>query len=170
MSEKIIPEESKASLLSLKTREKIEHWLKKYPSKQRQSALLSSLMFAQEENNGWLTKDLMDAVADYLQIPRIAAYEAANFYSLYDLEPVGRHKIYLCTNISCFLRGSDKIADYLKKRLEIDFEGTTLDGRFTLKKAECLAACAGAPMMQVDKTYHLDLTPEKVDEILAQYE
>jgi NADH-quinone oxidoreductase subunit E len=160
----------KTNLLSTAVKEEIDHWLQKYPVDQRQSALLSALMLAQEENKGWLTTDLMDAVADYLQIPRIVAYEVANFYSLYDLEPVGKNKIYLCNNISCMLRGSEQIAKHLQNRLQIDFEQTTKDGKFTLKHAECLAACAGAPMMQVNKTYYENLTPEKVDEILAQYE
>lgn len=162
--------ESKSNLLSQSVKTEIDHWLQKYPKEQRQSALLSALMLVQEENKGWLTTDLMDAVADYLRIPRIAAYEVANFYSLYDLEPVGKNKIYLCNNISCMLRGSNQIAKHLQDRLQIDFEQTTKDGKFTLKHAECLAACAGAPMMQVNKTYYENLTPEKVDEILAQYE
>jgi NADH-quinone oxidoreductase subunit E len=99
-------------------------------------------------------------------MPPIAVYEVATFYSMYDLEPVGRHKVCVCTNISCLLNGSDHIVEHLERKLGIKLGETTADGRITLKEVECLGACAGAPMMQVDKTYHEHLTPAKVDEIL----
>lgn len=153
-------------ILSEKICREIDHWTSKYPPERKQSAVLPALLAAQEENKGWLSTDILDAVADYLDMPRIAVYEVATFYSMYDLKPVGRHKIYLCTNVSCMLSGSKKIADHLKKRLGVRFGETTTDGKFTLKEAECLAACAGAPMFQIDKEYYENLTPEKVDEIL----
>lgn len=147
-------------------RKSIDHWVTKYPSDQKRSAVMAALRIVQESQGGWLTTEAMDAVADYLEMPRIAAYEVATFYGMYDLEAVGTHKIYLCTNISCMLRGCDKIADHLKQRLGVEFGETTEDGKFTLKEAECLAACGGAPMMQVDQAYHENLTPDKIDEIL----
>lgn len=148
----------------------IEHWVAKYPEDQRRSAVMAALRIVQDAQGGWLRPEAMDAVAEYLDMPKIAVYEVATFYTMYDLAPVGRHKVSVCTNISCMLRGSDKIAGHLKSRLGIDFGETTPDGRVTLKEAECLAACRGAPMMQVDKTYHENLTPEKVDEILEGLE
>lgn len=153
--------------LSAQARSEIDKWIAKYPEDQKQSAVLASLQIVQKENGGWLTDELLEAVADYLAMPKIAVFEVATFYSLYDLQPVGRHKIYLCTNISCMLAGCEKIEHHLKQRLGINFNETTADGKFTLKEAECLAACVGAPMMQIDDKYYENLTPEKIDEILA---
>ena len=155
-------------LLSQQTRDEIDTWLKKYPADQKRSAVLTALHLAQAQNNGWLSEEMMDAVAAYLDMPKIAVYEVATFYSMYELAPVGKHKINLCTNISCMLRGSEKIADHLKQKLKIDFGETTEDGKFTLKEVECLGACVGAPMMQIDKDYHEHLTTETVDNILEK--
>ncbi len=143
----------------------ISHELEKYPADQRQSALLAALRIAQDEH-GWLSGELIEQVAGIIGIPPIKAYEVATFYSMYDLGPTGRHKVCLCTNISCMLRGSDEIAAHLRQKLGIGFGETTADGRFTLKEVECLAACAGAPMMQIGRDYYEDLTPDKVDRIL----
>jgi NADH-quinone oxidoreductase subunit E len=156
--------------LSPSVREQIDGWVAKYPADKKQSAVLSALMVTQENHGGWLTREHIDAVADYLQMPRIAAYEVATFYSMYDLKPVGRYKIGLCTNISCMLAGCDRIAEHLKKRLNIDFGETTADGRFTLKSVECLGACIEAPVIHLNKKYHEKLTPEKVDKILDELE
>lgn len=146
----------------------IEHWLAKYPPDQRQSALLPALHIVQDENNGFLTEELMDAVADYLGIPKIEVYGVATFYKMFETEKVGEHKICVCSSISCMLRGSENIEHHLQKRLGIKLGETTPDGRFTLKEAECLAACCNAPAMMIDKTYYEDLTCEKVDQILEQ--
>lgn len=154
--------------LSPEITQQIDKILAKFPHDQRQSAVISALMLVQKQNNGWLTTELMDLVADYIGMPKIAVYEVASFYTLFDLHPVGKHKIYLCTNISCMLRGSEDIAKYLQAKLQINFNETTADGKFTLKSAECMAACGGAPMMQLDDTYHEDLTYEKIDSILAE--
>jgi NADH-quinone oxidoreductase subunit E len=108
----------------------------------------------------------MDAVADYLEIPHIAAYEVATFYTMYNLKPVGEHVINICTNISCMLRGSKEIVEHLNKRLSVKFGETTTDNKFTLIEVECQGACAGAPMFEVDKVFHENLTPEKVDTII----
>ena len=108
----------------------------------------------------------MDAVAEYLNMPPIAVYEVATFYSMYELEPVGRHKICVCTNISCMLCGSDNIVGRLTEKLGIKLGETTPDGRFTLKEVECLGACVDAPMFQIGDTYYGNLTAEKIDKIL----
>lgn len=165
----MIESEITTSLISENARSEIDKWLEKYPANQKRSAVLFALRVVQEENGGWLTKDLMIAVADYLELPHIAVYEVATFYSMYDLEPVGRNKIKICTSISCMLRGSDKIISHLHDRLGININETTPDGLFTLKEVECLAACGNAPALQVnDKAYIEDVTPEKIDLILDE--
>ncbi len=139
----------------------------KYPQEQKRSALLAALREVQHENHGFLTIESMDAVADYLNLPPIAVYEVASFYSMLETEPVGCHSVSVCTNISCLLRGAEAIVEHVEKRLGVKTGETTLDGRIFLKREEeCLAACCGAPMMMVDHRYHEDLTPGKVDEIL----
>ena len=167
MSAKMQPG-SLAELITPESRTLIDRWIAKYPPEQRQAAVMAALNIVQQQNGGWLTTELMDAVAEYLDMPRIAVYEVASFYTLYDLEPVGRHKIYVCTNISCMLCGSDVIVEHLQKKLGIKLGETTADGKFRLKESECLAACGGAPMFMVDRTYYENLTPEKVDAILAR--
>ena len=161
----------KSDLLSAHARAEIDHWLTRYPAERKQSAVLAALREAQHENGGYLTTELMDAVADYLDLPPIAVYEVASFYSMYELKPVGRHNIAVCTNISCLLRGSETVLGYIEKKLGIQLGESTPDGKFYLKKEEeCLAACCGAPMMQVDHVYYENLTPEKVDRILDSLE
>ena len=154
-------------LLSEHTREAIDHWRAKYPPERRRSAVLAALREAQHQNEGYLTPDLMDAVAVYLDLPAIYVYEAASFYSMFETEPVGRHSVSVCTNISCMLCGADDIVAHIEKKLGIKTGESTSDGRIYLKREEeCLAACCGAPMMMVDHVYYEDLTPERVDEIL----
>lgn len=159
---------SLVDLITAESRAQIDRWISKYPPEQKQAAVMAALNIVQQQNGGWLTTELMDAVAEYLQMPRIAVYEVASFYTLYDLEAVGRHKIYVCTNISCMLCGSGTIVEHLQKKLGIKLGETTPDGKFTLKESECLAACGGAPMFMVDRTYYENLTPDKVDAILAR--
>jgi NADH-quinone oxidoreductase subunit E len=145
----------------------IDHLLAKFPAKQRRSAVLGSLTAAQHHNKGYLTTPIMDAVADYLQLPRVAVYEVASFYSMYETEKVGRNSISICTNVSCMLRGADRIVAHVEKRLGIKTGESTQDDKFFLKQEEeCLAACCGAPMMQINHKYYENLTPEKVDQIL----
>lgn len=161
----------KSDQLSAHARAEIDHWLARYPANQKQSAVLAALREVQHENGGYLTTELMDAVADYLGMPPIAVYEVASFYSMFELRPVGRHNISVCTNISCMLRGGDAILAHLEKKLGIKLGESTVDGRFYLKREEeCLAACCGAPMMQVDHVYYEHLTPEKVDQVLDRLE
>lgn len=156
--------------LSEHVREEIDTWLARYPENQRRSAVLGALRAVQHEE-GYLSTPMMDAVAEYLRIPAMEVYEAASFYSMYELKPVGRHTIAVCDNVSCMLRGADRIIEHLEKKLGVKLGESTADGRFYLKREEeCLAACCGAPMMQVDHVYHENLTPERVDEILAKLE
>jgi len=159
----------KADLLSAAVRTGIDQWVAKYPVERKQSAVMAALRLVQEER-GWLTTELMDAVAEYLEMEPISVYEVATFYSMYDLKPVGRHKISVCTNISCMLCGSAELMAHLEKKLGIKRGETTADGKFTLKEVECLAACAGAPMFQIGKTYYENLTKDKADAILAGLE
>ena len=132
---------------------------------------MAALREIQHENGGYLTTELMDAVAEYLEMPPIAVYEVATFYSMFELKPVGRHSISVCTNISCMLRGGDAILAHIEKKLGIRLGESTADGKFFLKREEeCLAACCGAPMMQVDHVYYEHLTPEQVDRVLDSLE
>ena len=157
--------------LSIHARAEIDRWIKKYPEGQKQSAVLAAMREVQHENQGYLTIELMDAVAEYLDMPPIAVYEVASFYSMLETEKVGRHSISVCTNISCMLNGSDEIVKHIEKKLSIRTGESTEDGRYYLKQEEeCLAACCAAPMMMVDHVYHENLTPEKVDEILEKLE
>jgi len=162
--------ETNQTILSATARAEIDRWLTRYPADQKRSGVLQALMIVQTENGGWLTEEWVNAVADYLDMPRIAAYEVVSFYSLYNLKPVGRHVINVCTNISCMLSGSQKIVDHLKKRLEIGINETTSDGKFTLREVECLAACAAAPLFHIGKKYYENLNTEKVDAILKELE
>ena len=154
------------SLLSNTAIIEIEQWLTKFPKEQRRSAVIPALMVVQKENRGYLTEPLIAAVADYLQIPKIAAMEVASFYSMFELRPVGKHKICVCTNISCMLCGSKSVVAHLQEKLGIGFDQTTPDGMFSLKEVECLAACDGAPAMQIGEKYYDNLTPDKIDVIL----
>ena len=154
-------------LLSEHTRQEIDAWLEKYPADKKRSAVLAALREAQHQNQGFLTTELMDAVADYLELPKIQVYEVASFYSMFETQPVARHNVAICTNISCMLMGSDSVVDYVERKLGIKVGESTEDGRIFLKpEEECLAACSAGPMMQVDHVYYEKLTPEKIDEIL----
>ena len=154
-------------VLNEHTRREIDDWLTRYPPEQRRSAVLAALREAQHQNRGYLTEDLMNAVAAYLDLPPIWVYEAASFYSMFETRPVGRHSISVCTNISCMLCGGEEILACIESKLGIKIGDSTEDGRFYLKpEEECLAACCGAPMMMVDHVYYESLTPEKVNEIL----
>lgn len=160
----------KTGLLSAHVCEEIDRCLSRYPADQRRSAVLGALHAVQHEH-GHLSVPMMDAVAEYLQIAPMTVYEAASFYSMYELQPVGRHTIAVCDNVSCMLRGAEGILAHIQAKLGIGLGESTPDGRFYLKREEeCLAACCGAPMMQVDHVYYENLTPERVDEILDSLE
>lgn len=163
------PASGKADQLDEATRATIDQWKAKFPEglEGRRSAVIQSLVAAQHQNGGYLTEDLMDAVADYLELPPVWVYEVASFYSMLETEPVGRNSISICTNISCMLCGADKVVEYVENKLGIRMGETTADGRIFLKvEEECVAACVGAPMMIVNGHYHENLTEEKIDEIL----
>ncbi len=162
--------ESKLHLITDDSRVEIDSWIAKYPADKKQSATMPALRILQDQNGGWLTADLMDAVAEYLGISSMAVYEVATFYSMYEHKPVGRHKICVCTNISCKLRDSDGVVKHLNEKLGITFGEVTEDNKFSLKEVECLGACVGAPMMQIGRDYYENLTPEKIDSILEGLE
>jgi NADH-quinone oxidoreductase subunit E len=153
-------------MLSIDSLNQIQREVAKYPPERKSSAVMAALRIAQAEH-GSLTVPLMDYIAELLGMRPIAVYEVATFYSMYDLKPVGKHKICICTNVSCMLCGSDQIVKHLEKRLGIKLGETTADGKITLKEVECLGACVDAPMFQVGNTYYERLTPQRVDEILA---
>jgi NADH-quinone oxidoreductase subunit E len=150
--------------------DKINLWLKKFPSDKKRSAIIPALRIIQDENNGFLTIKLMDYLANFLEVPNIYVYEVATFYSMYELKNVGKYKLSLCTNISCMLNGSEEIVNYLKNKLNINFNEVTKDGKFSLKEVECLAACGGAPVMQIGNKYYENLTIDKIDKILENLE
>jgi NADH-quinone oxidoreductase subunit E len=157
----------KTGVLTEHTRYEIDQWVAKFPQGRQRSAVIAALREAQHQNHGFLTPELMDAVAEYLDLPAIQVYEVASFYSMFETSPVGRTHISVCTNISCMLCGGEDIVRHVEKRLGIKVGGSTPDGRIFLKQEEeCLAACNNAPMMMVDHVYYENLTIEKVDEIL----
>ena len=149
--------------LSPESLKKIDLAIAKYPPDQKQSAVMAALTVAQDEK-GHLSTETMDFVARYLGMPPIAVYEVASFYAMYDLKKPGKYKLCICTNLPCALSGADDAAEHLKKRLGIEFNETTADGRFTLKEGECFGACGDAPVMLVNnKTMLSFMTPEKID-------
>ncbi|MBK1780917.1 NADH-quinone oxidoreductase subunit NuoE [Advenella sp. WQ 585] len=154
-------------LLSEQAYTKIDKELAKYPADQRSSAIMSSLRIAQEEN-GWLSSDLIAEIAGYIGVEPIAVQEVATFYDMFDMKPVGKFKITVCTNLPCALRDGVKTAEYIKEKLGIGFGETTSDGAFTLKEGECMGACGDSPILLVNN-HHMcvRMSQEKIDEMLA---
>ncbi|MBF0214149.1 MAG: NADH-quinone oxidoreductase subunit NuoE [Magnetococcales bacterium] len=146
--------------------QQIQEIFKRYPADRRQSAVMPILHLAQREFGGWLSRESLDYVAELVGMPPIRVYEVATFYTMYNLKPVGRYHIQACTNISCWLCGSDQVMDALKRKLKIAAGQTTEDKRFTLAEVECLGACVNAPMMQINDDYYENLTTDKVVEII----
>jgi len=147
---------------------KIDRAVAKYPPDQRRSAVMAALTIAQEEK-GWLSTETMDFVAHYLGMPPIAVYEVASFYTMYDLKPVGKYKLTICTNLPCALQGANRAAAHLKERLGIGFNETTGDGLFTLKEGECMGACGDAPVLLMNNKRMLcAMDPEKIDQLLKE--
>jgi NADH-quinone oxidoreductase subunit E len=153
-------------VLSQNSLEQIDRELVKYPAERKRSAVIASLRIAQEEH-GWLSREVMDFIAKRLELRPIEVYEVATFYTMFDLEPHGRHKICVCTNVSCMLCGSDGLLEHIRKRYGAGLGETTADGRFTFQEVECLCACAGAPVVQIGKRYYENVTPESLDEMLS---
>lgn len=155
-------------LLSPEKIREIDGWIAKYPPEQKQSAVLAALRIAQEEHE-FLSPEIMDAVASYLGMPSIAVYEVATFYTMFELRPVARNIINVCTNISCMLCSCSDVVNALEQRLNIKLGETTVDGRFTLRSVECLGACVNAPVIQINKNYHEHVSQDNIDQILEQY-
>ncbi len=161
----------KTALLSAHVREEIDHWIARFPAGRQRSAVIGALHAVQHANGGYLTTELMEAVAAYLDLPPVQVFEVASFYSMFETKPVGRHSVSVCTNICCMLRGGEQLLAHVEKRLGIAVGQSTADGRIFLKKEEeCLAACTGAPMIMVDHKYHENVTPARADEILDALE
>jgi NADH-quinone oxidoreductase subunit E len=155
-------------MLSVESIKKIDYELTKYPADQRQSAVMSALAIAQDEK-GWLATETMDFVARYLDMPPIAVYEVATFYNMYNLQPLGRHKLTICTNLPCALSGANDAVAHVQKKLGIGFNETTADGKFTLKEGECMGACGDAPVMLVNnKRMCSFMSNEKLDALLEE--
>ena len=155
-------------MLSPASLKKIDREIAKYPADQKRSAVMSALIVAQDEK-GWLAPEVMDFVAGYLGLPPVLVYEVASFYTMYNLKPVGRHKLTICTNLPCGLQGALDAADHLCSRLGIGFNETTADGRFTLKEGECMGACAMAPVVLVNnKKMHDYMTVDKLDRLIEE--
>ena len=155
-------------ILSPESLAKIDREVTKYPPAEKQSALMSALAIAQDEK-GWLSTETMDFVAQYLGMPPVAVYEVATFYTMYNMKPVGKYKLTICTNLPCALQGATHAAEHLKKALGIGFNETTADGRFTLKEGECMGACGDAPvLLQNNKKMLCAMSPEKIDQLLKE--
>jgi NADH-quinone oxidoreductase subunit E len=154
-------------MLTEQTQKTIDHWVSKFPQDKKRSALIQALIAAQEQNGGWITRELTEAVAQYLDLPKVWAHEVVSFYSMFFTEPVGRHKVNICTNISCWLNGAEGMLAHAEEKLGVKLGETTGDGRITLvREEECLAGCCGAPMAVVDGHYHEKLDIQKLDAIL----
>ncbi|WP_153108823.1 NADH-quinone oxidoreductase subunit NuoE [Propionivibrio limicola] len=157
-------------MLTTESLQRIDREIEKYPADQKQSAVMAALAIAQEER-GWLSNETIEFVANYLGMAPIAAYEVASFYSMYDLNPVGKYKLTVCTNLPCMLSGGVDAAEYLKAKLGIGFNETTVDGKFTLKEGECMGACGDAPVMLVSNRRMCScMGPEQIDRLLAELE
>jgi len=155
-------------MFAAETLQKFAREVAKYPADQKQSAVMACLAHAQEEK-GWLAPETIEAVANYLSIPPIAAWEVATFYNMYDIKPVGKYKITVCTNLPCALSGGNHAAEYVQKKLGIGFNETTADGKFTLKEGECMGACGDAPVMIVNnRSMCSHMLPEQIDKLIEE--
>ena len=153
-------------MISDQAKKEIDIWVAKYPEGKQSSAVMQALTIVQKENNGSLTNELIQSVANYLEMPTISVQEVATFYENYNNKPVGKHVIRFCHNISCMLNGSDELISYLEEKLDVKTGEISKDGLVSVKKVECLAACVGGPMCQIGDQYYEHLTKEKLDNIL----
>jgi NADH-quinone oxidoreductase subunit E len=157
-------------MLTIESQKKIDREIAKYPDDQKQSAVMAALAIVQEEH-GWLSSEAIESVADYLGMAPIAAYEVASFYNMYDLKPVGKYKLTVCTNLPCMLSGGVDAGEYLRSKLGIGFNETTADGKITLKEGECMGACGDAPVMLVNNRRMCScMQPDEIDKLLAELE
>lgn len=164
----VIHDVDKDRLLTPQLRAEIDKHVSKYPAEWKQSAVMPALTLVQDHHGGWLTRELMDEVAAYLDMPETAVYEVATFYAMYDLEPVGRHKICVCNSVSCMLGGAEDLMHHIEKKYKVEPGGTTADGKFTFKEFECLGACRHAPVVMVDKAYHECVTADGIDKLIDE--
>jgi NADH-quinone oxidoreductase subunit E len=160
----------KANLFSPEMRTEIDRQVAKYPPEWKQSAVMAALTLVQESNGGWLSRELMDDVAAYLEMPQVSVYEVATFYGMYDLEPTAKNKVCICNSISCMLCGSENLIEHIEKKYGVKPGQTTADGRFTFKEVECLGACRHAPAVLIGKTYHERLSVPALDELIEGLE
>ena len=166
----LVHDRDKSSLFTPEIRAQIDAHIAKYPAEWKQSAAMPALTLVQEHNGGWLTRELMDDVAAYLDMPEVSVYEVASFYGMYDLNPTGRHKVCVCNSISCMLNGSEDLIHHVERKYGVGPGETTADGRFTFKEVECLGACRDAPAVLIGKTYHERLSAAALDALIAGLE
>jgi len=160
----------KETLFTPDLRAEIDRHIAKYPAEWKQSAVMPALSLVQEANGGWLSRELLDDVAAYLDMPPVAVYEVATFYGMYELEPTAKHKICVCNSISCMLSGSEDLVAHVEEKYGVKPGQTTPDGRFTFKEVECLGACRHAPAVLVGKIYHENLSAQALDALIAGLE
>lgn len=166
----VVHDRDKSTLFTPQVREAIDARIAMYPAEWIQSAVMPALTIVQEHNGGWLSRELMDDVAAYLDMPEISVYEVASFYGMYDLEPTARNKVCVCNSISCMLNGSEALIHHVEHKYGVHPGETTADGRFTFKEVECLGACRDAPAVLIGKTYHEKLSPEELDKLIEGLE
>jgi NADH-quinone oxidoreductase subunit E len=166
----VVHDRDKNQLFTAEIRAEIDAHVAKYPEQWKQSAVMPALTVVQDANGGWLSRELMDDVAAYLDMPEIAVYEVATFYGMYDLKPTAKHKVCVCNSISCMLNGSEDLIHHVEKKYSVRPGETTADGRFTFKEVECLGACKDAPAVLIDKAYHEKLGPDALDELIEGLE
>jgi len=160
----------KETLFTPEIRAEIDGHIAKYPAEWKQSACMPALTIVQELNGGWLSRELMDGVAAYLDMPQVSVYEVATFYGMYDLEPTAKNKVGICNSVSCMLCGSEELIEHVEKKYGVKPGETTSDGKFTFKEVECLGACRHAPAVLVGKTYHENLSSEELDKLIEGLE
>ncbi len=166
----LVHDRDKSTLFDAAIRAEIDGWIAKYPVEWNQSAVMPALAIVQEHNGGWLSRELMDDVAAYLDMPEVSVYEVATFYGMYDLEPTAKHKVCVCNSISCLLNGSEELIHHVEHKYKVKPGETTADGRFTFKEVECLGACKDAPAVLIGKTFHEKLSAEALDKLIEGLE
>ncbi|MBV5308307.1 NAD(P)H-dependent oxidoreductase subunit E [Chromatium okenii] len=156
----------KSQFFTAEIRDAIDACISKYPPEWKQSAVMPVLTLVQDVNGGWLTRELMDDIATYLDMPAISVYEVATFYGMYNLKPQGKHKVCICNSVSCLLRGSEQLIHHIEHKYGVQQGETTADGRFTFKEVECLGACRDAPAVMLDKIYYENLSTDALDKLI----
>jgi len=166
----VVSDCDKETLFTPEIRAEIDRHVAKYPAEWKQSAVMPALTIVQELNGGWLSRELMDKVAAYLEMPQVSVYEVATFYGMYDLKPTARNKVGICNSVSCMLCGSEGLIEHIEKKYGVKPGETTSDGQFTFKEVECLGACRHAPAVLIGKTYHESPSSDELDELIEGLE